>query len=310
MRSPNWHNPFDNLVDFCIDGCGEKPLLDLLGTKLTSHAVPRYDQFPVNKYLAPGFILPYGCSSGCFWNKCSFCPERAEGNTFSGKSVEQVHRDITLLTQQTNPTLLHFLDNAIPPAVLHHLSTEIVGVPWYGFVRATNHFLDEDFCRDLRKSGCVMLKLGIESGDQGVLDRMEKGTDIRMISKILHNLGKAGIATYVYLLFGTPEESYAQARKTLEFTIKHHRYISFLNLAIFNMPINAGEHDSIKTEHFYEGDLSLYTDFCHPQGWNRKKVRAFLDREFKKIPEVRKILQRDPAVFTSNHAPFFRHFSQ
>ncbi|MBI5204196.1 MAG: radical SAM protein, partial [Nitrospirae bacterium] len=61
----------------------------------------------------------------------------------------------------------------------------------------------------------------------------------------------------------------------------------------------------IKTREFYEGDLSLYTDFIHPKGWDRRRVRLFLENEFMKHPAVSKILKNDPPVFTSNHAPFF-----
>ncbi len=82
-----------------------------------------------------------------------------------------------------------------------------------------------------------MLKLGVESGDQKVLGKMNKGTRVETVSQVLVNLRRAGIATYVYLLFGTPQETYASAQKTLNFTLKHHREITFLNLAIFNMPL-------------------------------------------------------------------------
>ncbi|MFA6054651.1 MAG: hypothetical protein WC769_04675 [Thermodesulfovibrionales bacterium] len=71
------------------------------------------------------------------------------------------------------------------------------------------------------------------------------------------------------------------------------------------MPL-CGEHDpEIETKGFYEGDLSLYTDFIHPAGWDRKSVRQFLDNKFKRHPAVSAILKNDPPAFTSNHAPFF-----
>ena len=305
MRGYTWNNPFDGLVDHCIDGCGEAPLLAIFGQQKQSEALPDYDSFPLQKYFAPGFILPYSSSSGCFWNKCSFCPERAEKNIFLPKSAEKVLAELDVLIEKYNPVLIQFLDTAIPPAILKHLAAKELSVPWYGFARITEHLLNLDFCRDLKKSGCVMLKLGIESGDQGVLDKMEKGLDLVHISAALKNLKAAGISTYVYLLFGTPEETIEGAYKTLEFTKAHHREIDFLNLAIFNMPINSGEKGSIKTSTFYEGDLSLYTDFVHPHGWNRKEVRLFLDRQFKRQPEIASILRRDPQIFTSNHAPFF-----
>jgi len=157
----------------------------------------------------------------------------------------------------------------------------------------------------LKKSGCVMLKLGIESGDQGVLDSMQKGVDIGTASLVLKTLKEAGIAAYVYLIFGTPAETLSEARKTLEFVVRHGEEISFLNLAIFNMPVCGTEEWKFKTNTFYEGDLSLYTGFSHPRGWDRKQVRVFLDREFKRNRAVSEILKNEPPIFTSNHAPFF-----
>jgi radical SAM superfamily enzyme YgiQ (UPF0313 family) len=179
------------------------------------------------------------------------------------------------------------------------------GAPWYGFARITPHLADFDFCRGLQKSGCAMLQLGIESGAQGVLDRLHKGIELDLASKALKNLRRAGIAAYVYLLFGTPQETPPEARKTLEFAVRHCGAISFLNLALFNLPLHGEEISNLRTEKFSEGDLSLYTGFIHPSGWNRGEVRQFLDKEFKRHPAVAEIIRRDPPVFTSNHAPFF-----
>jgi hypothetical protein len=121
----------------------------------------------------------------------------------------------------------------------------------------------------------------------------------------LKNLEKAGITTYVYLLFGTPAETEDGARKTLSFVAAHADAITFLNLAIFNMPLCGREAALHETGEFYEGDLSLYTGFRHPAGWDRKAVRRFLDAEFKRHPAVAAIMKNDPPIFTSNHAAFF-----
>ena len=213
--------------------------------------------------------------------------------------------DLNSLGHSINPVLLHLLDNAVSPALMRSLSENPTGIPWYGFARIESQLTDSAFCAALRQSGCVMLKLGIESGDQGVLDRMDKGIDLAMVSLALKSLKRAGIATYVYLLFGTPYETLAEARKTLQFTANHSDEIDFLNLAIFNMPVCGEWSGEFETSSFYEGDLSLYRDFSHPAGWNRKQVRDFLDNEFKKNRAVASILKKAPPVFTSNHAPFF-----
>jgi radical SAM superfamily enzyme YgiQ (UPF0313 family) len=150
-----------------------------------------------------------------------------------------------------------------------------------------------------------MLKLGLESGHQTVLDSLHKGIHLEEASSALKNLKKAGIATYIYLLFGTPGEGLMEGRRTLEFVVNHQDSIGFLNLAIFNMPIYGPQTQQVETKSFYEGDLSLYMNFDHPKGWSRPLIRQFLDKEFKRHPAIASILRRDPPVFTSNHAPFF-----
>ncbi|MBU1641300.1 MAG: radical SAM protein [Proteobacteria bacterium] len=306
LSNPAFTNPFTDLVDHLVAGPGEEGLLALLNTPNNKkHHTPQYDDLPLLDYLAPGLILPYAASSGCYWNKCSFCPEKAEANPYHQVPPSLVLSDLAILTKRHQPRLIHFLDNAVSPALMRHLTDQPPGVDWYGFARVSPLLADRDFCKALRQSGCLMLKLGLESGDQGVLNNMEKGIDLDLVSRTLAALKEAGIATYVYLLFGTPSESIIEARKTLAFVRRHSEEITFLNLAVFNMPVCGPDARTLALSEFYDADLTLYTDFNHPRGWNRKEIRRFLDQEFKRDPAVAAILRRDPAVFTSNHAAFF-----
>jgi len=306
IRRPNWHNHFKNLVDHLVAGPGEAHLLKWMGKSDRERAtVPDYAAFEDYRYLSPGFILPYSASSGCYWHRCSFCPERAENNPWKPVPITRVVSDLKALVGKHNPVLVHLLDNALQPALLKAMAEEPIGAPWYGFARFTRHLEDPLFCRRLRDSGCRMLKLGLESGEQSVLNTLEKGTDLAAAAKILTNLKQAGIATYVYLLFGTPAENEQAAHETMAFTARHSDGIGFLNLAVFNLPLNSPAADAIKTRDFYDGDLSFYQDFKHPHGWDRARVRGFLEKRFKRHPRIAPIVRRDPPVFTSNHAPFF-----
>ena len=305
MKNPEWKDPFGGLVDHLIAGEGERPLLSFAGIHdAEKEFTPDYSSLPADDYLAPGHILPYRASSGCFWRRCSFCPERAEGAPYVPVPAERALSDLRELREKTAPVLIHFLDSAMSTSLLKALCRTPPGTPWYGFARIGRELTDPDFCRGLKQSGCVMLKLGVESGDQGVLDRMEKGIDVETASQALKALKQAGIGAYVYLLFGTPWETLSSARRTLEFTVRHREEIGFLNLAVFNMPL-CGQRRQFKTSHFYPADLSLYTDFVHPGGWDRRTVRSFLENEFKRQKEISSILKKDPPLFTSNHAPFF-----
>ena len=306
MSRPDWKNPFEGLVDLMVSGPGEAALLSLAGvTDSGGNRAPDYQGFPLQDYLAPGLILPFSASRGCYWQRCSFCPEKTEQNPYCPVPYDRVAGEVKGLAGKWNPVLIHFLDNAMSPGLLKALAEHPPGAPWYGFARMTQHLADPEFCNALREAGCVMLKLGLESGDQRVLDRLDKGIDLETASRVLRALNQSGIGTYVYLLFGTPWENFEAAERTLEFTVKHSHAVDFLNLAVFNMPARSVESEQFVSNDFYEGDLSLYREFVHPLGWDRSAVRLFLDKKFRRHPAVAAILRRDPPFFTSNHAPFF-----
>lgn len=306
MKRPDWKNPFSGIVDELVCGPGEQALLSALAlTGTPDLAVPDFSFFPIRQYLSPGLVLPFAASTGCYWRRCAFCPEQAEKNPYRPISSKQVVSQVQKLVWEYRPSLLHLTDNAISPALLKALTVNPPGAPWYGFVRVTGSLSDPDFCRALKTSGCAMLQIGLESGSQQVLDAFGKGIALRMAEKSLHCLNAAGIATYVYLLFGTPWETGADAQETLRFTVKQSDSISFLNLAIFNLPAYGPEAGDLITDAIDEGDLFLYQRFEHRSGWARPNVRQFLDKTFRRHPAIAPILRRDPPVFTSNHAPFF-----
>jgi len=303
---PGFRNPFQGLVDDLVCGPGEDVLLAMAGGRPPENdGPPAYDfsSFDMARYLAPVPVWPYSTSRGCYWRKCAFCPEKSENAAYRPMAPSDAAADLTALTG-SSPGLIHFLDNALPPRLMEHLIAHPPGVPWYGFVRITSHLADPEFAAGLKAAGCVMLKLGVESGDQAVLDALSKGVDLATVSGALKTLKQAGIATYVYLLFGTPAETLERARHTLEFTLNHAVSIDFLNLAVFNLPAYSDEAAALRTVPFYEGDLSLYREFEHPEGWHRDKVRRFLAKEFRKPNPIRTILGNDPPYFTSNHAAF------
>jgi len=307
MNIPGFHNPFAGLVDDLVCGPGENFLRKMCGAgnkELSGCVGYDYSVFEMGRYLSPIPVVPYSTSLGCYWQKCAFCPEKSEKSGYQPEDPRYVSQDLTRLIAHVDPCLIHFTDNALSPKFLKYIIKNPLKSSWYGFTRITHHLADPDFVRGLKLSGSVMLKLGVESGDQAVLDSLNKGIDLKVVSKVLNTLKETGIAAYVYLLFGTPAENAASAEKTLEFTMAHSHAIDFLNLAVFNLPAYSEDAKALDTVEFYRGDLSLYKEFVHPKGWNRDKVRQFLAKKFKKPPAIKAILNHDPPFFTSNHAPF------
>lgn len=305
LKSPFWNSPFESLVDHFITGKGENKLLKLVADKDSEYSsTPDYSEVADNQYLSPGLILPYATSMGCFWKKCSFCPETSEDTPYTCLSPSKVISDLRTLEHKHKPILFHLVDSALSPKNMRAIIDAQLKTPWYSFARLCPELADLDFTTALKKAGCKMLKLGIESGSEKVLEQMNKGIDLQLVSKVLKNLQHTGIATYIYLLFGTPSENHREARKTLNFIAEHDTAVNFLNLSVFNLPICSSSTSELIITDQYQGDLSVYADFIHPQDWNRKKIRVFLEHEFKKHPSISPIIKRNPPFFTSNHAPF------
>jgi len=290
---------------YFVSGPGEPYLLDFFNVKTNYYIqLPNYDHIFHNQYLSPGFILPYSASRGCYWRKCAFCPEYAEKTRYVPLSKNLVLQHLNGLVKRYQPSLIHFVDNALSPKLLKEMIHHSPNVPWYGFSRITKHLTDPYFCHGLKQSGCVMLKLGIESGDQNVLSHMNKGIDVSLAKKALQTIHESGIATYTYFLFGTPYETENSFYKTINFLCDNCQWIDFANLAIFNLPKHSADLEQLNIRPFYDGDLSLYVNFEHPFGLNRKKIRGLI-KHIKSHPVISEIVKNNPLFFTSNHAPFF-----
>ncbi len=312
MSFPDWKNPFVSIIDMMVKGQGEKTLLKIVGKNMERkgrrfHFVPDFDFAYWDSYLAPARILPYRASTGCYWNKCRFCPEKAEKSRYEYEKATDVLHDLAALNRRYHPDIVHFLDNAMSLSLLRTLSDKRMPFIWYGFVRFMKELADPVFTRKLYNSGCRMLKLGLESGDQEVLDYMHKGTNLVIASNVLKALKDAGIATYIYILFGTLHETEESAGKTLAYVADHSDEIDFINTAIFNMPRFSEDADVVETKRFYDGDLSLYLNFVHPRGWNRQDIRRFISKRFKKNSFIAHAIRNVPPFFTSNHAVFVLH---
>jgi radical SAM superfamily enzyme YgiQ (UPF0313 family) len=298
QRLPGLEEAAAGIVDAFLPGEGETHYA-------AGYATPSFEDFGLPSYFSAGITLPFSFTTGCPWRRCSFCPEKAEASPFRGLRPAEAARQLQELTARWRPALYHFCDNEIAPGYLSMLAAAPPGAPWYGFARFSKELADPAFCQALADSGCAMLQLGLESGDQGVLDALGKGTEIGTIDRILHNLRDAGIGVYLYVLFGTPAENRDSALVTRDFLESRASLIHCINAAIFNMPIAGEEARSLLSPRFYEGDLSLYCEFEHPTGWDRLQVRRFLRKDFGASPGIRKILTRTPPAFTSNHAAFF-----
>jgi hypothetical protein len=302
--------PLSSWADHWIPGPGEAPLARLLeGRSLPSRGPwpPDFQGVPWDLYLSPERIVPISAARGCYWGRCRFCPEGVCGDRFQPMSPRYLRKTLAGAVERYGARWVHWTDNALSPRILKSISDSAWGAQWFGFARFQSQLRDPTFVRQLRHSGCRMLQLGLESGSQRILDAMEKGIDLTEVSRILEVLHGEGIGTYVYVMFGMPGETREDACLTLSFVARHAPWIDYLNCAILNLPRGLEDAHEVETFPFSDADrdLSLYTDFRHPDGMDRREARRFLQGEFKRHPAITPILRRDPPAFTSSHAALF-----
>ena len=278
--------------------------------------VPDFSFAKLSDYFSPQPVLPLSASRGCYWQRCLFCPEAASPvHPYTATRPAELPDLMRQLADNYGVSHIQLTDNAVPVNMLKVLAEraeELAGLNWFGFVRFESVLEDADFVARLAKGGCRMLQLGLESGSQSVLDRLGKGVRLEEAARILENLAAAGIASFVYIMLGTPGETEADAEMTLAFLEKHASEIGFLNISIMNLPRASGLLDNpeqygiVSSEPITaDNPLGLYQKFSSDRDWNRKAVRRFLDRRLLGSAVIRSIVNRTPPLFTSNHAVFF-----
>lgn len=162
-------------------------------------------------------------SRGCPYGKCTFCYEA--GNhafKFRRHSPEYVTREIeeTIIANGIKEVL--FWDDIflIKERWVSEFCDRIehFGLSWscYGWPRIIN----EKMIKDAKRVGCWGVFFGFESGDQKLLDLIEKNMsldDSRQAAKWAHD---AGMDTRASFMLALPGETPELARKTVEFAIE------------------------------------------------------------------------------------------
>jgi radical SAM superfamily enzyme YgiQ (UPF0313 family) len=93
-------------------------------------------------------------------------------------------------------------------------------VKWTCYARADD-LADEATAALMQSAGLNQAQIGLESGDQGQLDRMEKACTVESNARAIDNCRKYGITSVVSLIVGFPGETAETLERTMEFLRRH-----------------------------------------------------------------------------------------
>lgn len=158
---------------------------------------------------ALSFILQV--SLGCSWNRCSFC-EMYKEKTFSIRSDEEIFHDIqrgASLIPQTRKIFLADGDAMALPtgrllAILTTINREMPKISRISSYALPRNILKKSASelKELRDAGLKLIYLGIESGDDEILRRIEKGETAESTTKGLLMAKEAGMKSSVIIING------------------------------------------------------------------------------------------------------------
>jgi radical SAM superfamily enzyme YgiQ (UPF0313 family) len=150
-------------------------------------------------------------SVGCSHNRCTFCPSYKE-KRFRIKTFPEIKEDIDEAAQSDWAIERVFLadgDSLIIPQprlmeVMEYLREKLPHLRMVGIYANAKGILKKkpEELQELKQAGLGIIYLGIESGDQVVLDRICKGTTVEKLVQAGKKVKEAGIKLSVTVLLG------------------------------------------------------------------------------------------------------------
>jgi len=173
---------------------------------------------------ASSFLLPV--TIGCSHNKCTFC-STYPGVKFRIRHLEDIKHDIDTVAQNYSRSLRRvFLeegDALIAPqrilvAVLKHLNEKFPYLERVGTYATPQAAVIKsvDELKELNRLGLKIAYMGVETGDEELLKKVNKGVNCDQIVEAGRKLKQAGITLSVTVILGLagPEGSQNHALKT------------------------------------------------------------------------------------------------
>jgi len=90
-----------------------------------------------------------------------------------------------------------------------------LGMTFNCAVRAEH--IDFELLKLMKRAGCWMISLGIETGDENLLAQHRQNADLAMLAEKIRMIHRAGIRVKGLLMMGLPGESEASIRKSMEY---------------------------------------------------------------------------------------------
>ncbi|MDH3346847.1 MAG: radical SAM protein [Desulfobulbaceae bacterium] len=196
---------------------------------LDSIPLPDRETVPWHWYVEAWFtrqpFMNMMTSRGCPFH-CSFClwPQAMYGHRQRFRSLDNVFEELRHMVHNYGLKEVNIDDGTFTTnkkrviEFCRRLREEKLDIIWTCNGRVDT--LDDEMLSEMKKSGCRMIRVGVESGSQEVLDKIKKSLTLDQIEKGVAMIKKHKIQALGGFMFGFPYDTRESVNQTIAFAKK------------------------------------------------------------------------------------------
>lgn len=166
-------------------------------------------------------------SRGCPY-QCTYCSKPITGNTWRGRSVDNVLAEWKMLVEDFHAKEIGVTDDIwnLDLKRAKELCRGLIDqglnhVPWITIHGMKVNHTDPELFQLMKQAGCKRVGFGVESGDEYILKQVvKKSQTYEQVRAAFSNAKAAGLETMGFFIFGMPYETEETMEKTIRLALE------------------------------------------------------------------------------------------
>ncbi|MBI5183249.1 MAG: B12-binding domain-containing radical SAM protein [Nitrospinae bacterium] len=189
-------------------------------TEKTREFLITYRTFSTNYSLKTVEPVVMELSRGCPYS-CKFCYNRFFSKNIARiKSIDKIEKELTILKDKYNIKEVGFYDDSLCGGNRKRIEElcellQKLGLKWQSAIRA--NYIDDKMAERLEKSNCHHVFIGLESNNDRILKKFNKGYTSEIVYRAVRTLRKYKIYVSYSVIIGYPGETREDLNNLLDF---------------------------------------------------------------------------------------------
>ncbi len=167
-------------------------------------------------------------------NRCVFCSSAAFWKKVRVRSPENVAAELDWLVKHYKVGHIDFLDDTLVLSkermekICHLMIKKSLNINWSCYARVNN--ITSELVDLMKKAGCKFIQFGVESGNQDILDRIQKNITLEQARRASKIVRKAGLKLMCDFMIGLPNDTKETVNQTIDFAKELKPHLAFFSM--------------------------------------------------------------------------------